>query len=169
MATTFESHTIYQIPEDQRYGRVSDLFSVWFSTNMTLLTVVTGALGPTVFGLSFGWSLLAAVAGNMVGAVFMALHAAQGPMLGVPQMVQSRGQFGSYGAVPIVILVIIMYVGFAASNYVVGGQALVQAMPGLNRTVGVLTIAIVIPTIVWPDSRGTHRFKNVIHRMQTIL
>ncbi|CAM3197522.1 TonB-dependent siderophore receptor [Komagataeibacter xylinus] len=26
-----------------------------------------------------------------------------------------------------------------------------------------------IPTIVWPDSRGTHRFKNVIHRMQTIL
>mgnify|MGYP003362560618 CR=1 FL=1 len=141
MATTFETHTIYQIPEDQRYGRVSDLFSVWFSTNMTLLTVVTGALGPTVFGLSFGWSMLAAVAGNMVGAVFMALHAAQGPMLGVPQMVQSRGQFGSYGAVPIVLLVIVMYVGFAASNYVVGGQALVQALPGLNRTVGVLTIA----------------------------
>ncbi|NHO57475.1 YceI family protein [Acetobacter lambici] len=27
----------------------------------------------------------------------------------------------------------------------------------------------VIPTIVWPDSRGTHRFKNVIHRMLTIL
>ncbi|WP_019086876.1 YciE/YciF ferroxidase family protein [Komagataeibacter europaeus] len=27
----------------------------------------------------------------------------------------------------------------------------------------------IIPTIVWPDSRGTHRFKNVIHRMQTIL
>ena len=141
MATTFETHTIYQIPEDQRYGRVSDLFSVWFSTNMTLLTVVTGALGPTVFGLSFGWSMLAAVAGNMAGAVFMALHAAQGPMLGVPQMVQSRGQFGSYGAVPIVLLVIVMYVGFAASNYVVGGQALVQALPGLNRTVGVLTIA----------------------------
>ncbi|KON62836.1 maltose/maltodextrin import ATP-binding protein MalK [Komagataeibacter europaeus] len=27
----------------------------------------------------------------------------------------------------------------------------------------------IIPTIVWPDSRGTHRVKNVIHRMQTIL
>ncbi|WP_242501366.1 cryptochrome/photolyase family protein [Komagataeibacter xylinus] len=26
-----------------------------------------------------------------------------------------------------------------------------------------------IPTIVWSDSRGTHRVKNVIHRMQTIL
>lgn len=26
-----------------------------------------------------------------------------------------------------------------------------------------------IPTIVWLDSRGTHRFKNVIHRMLTIL
>ncbi|MBE7620815.1 cytosine permease [Gluconacetobacter entanii] len=162
MATTFESHTIYQIPEDQRYGRVSDLFSVWFSTNMTLLTVVTGALGPTVFGLSFGWSLLAAVAGNMVGAVFMALHAAQGPMLGVPQMVQSRGQFGSYGAVPIVILVIIMYVGFAASNYVVGGQALVQAMPGLNRTVGVLTIAIVSLVPCCMGYRAIHVISKVV-------
>ncbi|CUW48616.1 purine-cytosine permease family protein [Novacetimonas hansenii] len=162
MAATFETHTIYQIPEDQRYGRVSDLFSVWFSTNMTLLTVVTGALGPTVFGLSFGWSMLAAVAGNMVGAVFMALHAAQGPMLGVPQMVQSRGQFGSYGAVPIVLLVIVMYVGFAASNYVVGGQALVQALPGLNRTVGVLTIAGVSLVPCCMGYRAIHVISKVV-------
>lgn len=28
---------------------------------------------------------------------------------------------------------------------------------------------VIIPTIVWLDSRGTHRFKNVIHRMLTIL
>ncbi|PYD75345.1 purine-cytosine permease family protein [Novacetimonas pomaceti] len=162
MATTFETHTIYQIPEDQRYGRVSDLFTVWFSTNMTLLTVVTGALGPTVFGLSFGWSMLAAVAGNMAGAVFMALHAAQGPMLGVPQMVQSRGQFGSYGAVPIVLLVIVMYVGFAASNYVVGGQALVQALPGLNGTVSTLTIAIVSLVPCCMGYRAIHVISKIV-------
>ena len=39
----------------------------------------------------------------------------------------------------------------------------VKGYPGARVLVGL------IPTIVWPDSRGTHRFKNVIHRMQTIL
>lgn len=123
-----EAHTIHPIPRDQRHGRVGDLFSVWFSANMTLLTVVTGTLGPVVFGLSFFWSFLALLLGNMTGAVFMALHAAQGPRLGVPQMVQSRGQFGLYGAVPVIFLVILMYIGFAASNCVVGGEALVQVL-----------------------------------------
>ncbi|OUI79686.1 transposase [Acetobacter tropicalis] len=37
-----------------------------------------------------------------------------------------------------------------------------------ERSVGI-GHSMLIPTIVWPDSRGTHRFKNVIHRMQTIL
>lgn len=119
MSTPIETHTIHPIPPDQRHGKVADLFSVWFSANMTLLTVVTGVLGPSVFGLSFFWSLLALVMGNVVGAIFMALHAAQGPRLGVPQMVQSRGQFGIYGSVPIIVLVVLMYIGFAASNCVV--------------------------------------------------
>ena len=55
-----------------------------------LLTVVTGALAVTVFKLSFVAALLALVLGNLVGGIFMALHSAQGPQLGVPQMVQTR-------------------------------------------------------------------------------
>ena len=46
------------------------------------------------------------VVGNTVGGVFMALHSAQGPQLGVPQMVQTRGQFGSYGSLLVIVLVI---------------------------------------------------------------
>lgn len=142
MSTPIETHTIHPIPPDQRHGKVADLFSVWFSANMTLLTVVTGVLGPSVFGLSFFWSLLALVMGNVVGAIFMALHAAQGPRLGVPQMVQSRGQFGIYGSVPIIVLVVLMYIGFAASNCVVGGQALAHVVPDFDGRLGVLFIAL---------------------------
>ncbi|WNM08796.1 cytosine permease [Komagataeibacter nataicola] len=142
MSTAFETHTIHQIPPDQRHGRARDLFAVWFSTNLTLLTVVTGALGPGLFGLSFTWSAIAVVLGNLAGAVFMALHAAQGPMLGVPQMVQSRGQFGFYGAVPIIGLVVLMYIGFVASNFVVGGQALHAALPITGRRNAILLIAL---------------------------
>ncbi|PHI96622.1 allantoin permease [Parasaccharibacter apium] len=150
MSTHLETHTIHPIPHTHRYGRVADLFSVWFSANMTLLTVVTGALGPAIFGLSLFWSVLALVLGNMVGAVFMALHAAQGPRLGVPQMVQSRGQFGIYGSVPIIVLVVLMYIGFAASNCVVGGEALAHVLPAFSGSRGVWAVAILtlVPCIM---------------------
>ena len=37
--------------------------------------------------------------GIAVGTVFMAFHASQGPWLGLPQMVQSRAQFGYRGVI----------------------------------------------------------------------
>jgi NCS1 family nucleobase:cation symporter-1 len=43
-------------------------------------------------------------AGALVGGVVIALASAQGPRMGIPQMVQSRGQFGRYGALLIVFL-----------------------------------------------------------------
>ena len=72
-------------------ARIGDLVG----SNIMLLTIVTGGLAVTVFGLSFGWAVAGLALGNLLGGIFMALHAAQGPTLGVPQMVQTRGQFGS--------------------------------------------------------------------------
>ena len=92
-----EQHTIYQIPLDQRHGKARHLFTLWFGANINVLTVVTGALATTLFGQSFLSGSVAILVGNLVGTIFMALHAAQGPRLGVPQMVQSRGQFGARG------------------------------------------------------------------------
>jgi nucleobase:cation symporter-1, NCS1 family len=108
-ATRLEIKTIQPIPLDQRHGTSGDLFTVWFGSNLMLLTIVTGGLGVTIFRLSFAWAVVALVIGNLVGAVFMALHAAQGPTLGVPQMVQTRGQFGSLGSLLVVGIVIVMY------------------------------------------------------------
>jgi hypothetical protein len=51
------------------------------------------------------------------------------PTLGVPQMVQTRGQFGSMGALLVVGIVIVMYVGFLSSNIVLGGEALAVSCP----------------------------------------
>ena len=96
-AGRLEIATIQPIPLDQRHGTYGDLFTVWFGSNLMLLTIVTGGLAVTVFALPFAWAVAGLAAGNLVGAVFMALHAAQGPTLGVPQMVQTRGQFGSLG------------------------------------------------------------------------
>jgi NCS1 family nucleobase:cation symporter-1 len=151
--TKIEQHTIYQIPTDQRHGTSRDLFTIWFGSNIMMLTIVTGALATTVFKLDFLSSIGAIALGNFVGAIFMALHAAQGPQLGVPQMVQTRGQFGSIGAVLVVGIVIIMYVGFLASNIVLGGQSLHTIAPGISQNALIVLIAVVsvIATIFGHD------------------
>jgi NCS1 family nucleobase:cation symporter-1 len=136
-----ERYTIFPIPLEDRHGRARDLFTLWFGANITILTVVTGALSTSLFKLPLGAALLAIVVGNLVGGVFMALHAAQGPQLGVPQMVQSRGQFGSIGALVIVAFVIVMYVGFVASNLVLGAQSLRSVAGGVSQPVAVAIIA----------------------------
>jgi NCS1 family nucleobase:cation symporter-1 len=137
-----ETSTIEPIPADQRHGRAADLFTVWFGSNLMLLTVVTGGLAVTVFALPFGAASLALVLGNLIGGVFMALHAAQGPTLGVPQMVQTRGQFGSLGSLLVVGIVIVMYVGFLASNLVVGGESLALLVAGVGEVPGILLVGI---------------------------
>lgn len=148
-----EQHTIYQIPLDQRHGTSRDLFTIWFGSNIMMLTIITGSLATAVFKLDFMSSCLSIIVGNMVGAIFMALHAAQGPQLGVPQMVQTRGQFGTIGAVLVVAIVIIMYVGFLASNIVLGGQSLHTIAGGLNEHALIIFIAVVsvIATIFGHD------------------
>ena len=78
----------------------------------------------TVFGLDLVWCVVAIVVGHLVGGVLMALHSAQGPQMGIPQMIQSRGQFGSYGALIVVVIAAVMYLAFFASNIVLAGQSL---------------------------------------------
>jgi len=141
-ATQLEISTIQPIGLDQRHGTARDLFTVWFGSNIMLLTVVTGGLAVTTFALPFASAVLALVVGNMVGAIFMALHAAQGPTLGVPQMVQTRGQFGSLGSLLVVGIVIVMYVGFLASNLVLCGESLAGVLPGVTETPGIVVVGI---------------------------
>src|SRR5271156_2504340 len=151
--TRLEISTIQPIALDQRHGTARDLFTVWFGSNIMLLTVVTGGLAVTVFALPFTWAVVGLTVGNLVGAIFMALHAAQGPTLGVPQMVQTRGQFGSVGALLVVGIVIVMYVGFLSSNIVLGGEALASLVPGWTDTPGIIVVGVlgVVATIYGYD------------------
>jgi nucleobase:cation symporter-1, NCS1 family len=148
-----EQHTIHPIAADARHGRARDLFTVWFGTNVMLLTVITGALAVTVFRLPFRWAVGSLLVGNLAGGLMMALHAAQGPTLGVPQMVQTRGQFGSRGALFVVAIVIIMYDGFFASNLVLGAQTLRVIAPGMGEIVAIVFLGgvSVIATILGHD------------------
>jgi len=141
-----EDSTIQPIPDAERHGKARDLFTIWFGSNIMMLTIVTGALATTVFGQPFWPAVAAIVIGNLVGAIFMALHSAQGPRLGVPQMVQTRGQFGSYGSLLVVVIVIVMYVGFFASNLVLGGQSLATMSSHISTDTGIVIVGVVSVT-----------------------
>jgi NCS1 family nucleobase:cation symporter-1 len=154
---SIERHSIDHIPACERHGRVASLFPIWFAANMQVTTIVTGALG-VILGLTLPWAVVALTLGNLFGAVFMALHSAQGPKLGIPQMIQSRAQFGYYGAIAPLVLVMPLYVGFYASGVVLGGQALASGahIPFIPAAVA-LSAAIAILTIYG---------YNIIHRLE---
>ncbi|WP_327242168.1 purine-cytosine permease family protein [Streptomyces sp. NBC_01320] len=145
-----EESTIQQIPPDQRHGRSRDMFTIWFGTNIMVLSIVTGALATTVFGQPVWSAALAIVIGNLFGAIFMALHSAQGPRLGVPQMVQTKGQFGAWGSVLIVAVVVCMYLGFFTSILVFGGESLASVIPALGKSGGTVVLAITsLAAAIW--------------------
>lgn len=140
-----EKRSIEFVPHAERYGTPRRLFTIWFSSNFQVTALMVGTLG-IASGLSFAWTLLGLLIGNLVGTIFMAAHSAQGPHLGVPQMIQSRAQFGVYGAaIPLLVMVTAAVLFLAASGVLMRDalKALVpisddQAIVG----VGILTFII---------------------------
>jgi purine-cytosine permease-like protein len=141
-APLLERHTIGYVPPTERHGRVRDLFTLWFGTNIAPLPIVTGALGPALYGLDLWWSLCAVVVGHLLGGGLMALHSAQGPRMGIPQMIQSRGQFGSAGALLVVVIAAVMYIGFFASNIILAGKSLNGIAPAMPVNAGIVLGAL---------------------------
>jgi nucleobase:cation symporter-1, NCS1 family len=58
-------------------------------------------------------------------------------------MIQSRAQFGYFGALLVVVVAVAMYVGFFASNLVLGGQSLNQLASGISVDTGIVICAVV--------------------------
>jgi len=157
-----EDKTIQPIPLNERHGKARDLFTIWFGSNIMIMTIVTGGLATTVFGLGFVPALVGIIIGNVVGGIFMALHSAQGPQLGVAQMIQTRGQFGSFGALLIVVIVVVMYVGFFAANLVFGGEAMAAVSPGISVDAGIIIIGVVSVIATIFGYRLIHAYARVL-------
>ncbi|ANZ18263.1 cytosine permease [Streptomyces noursei] len=141
MAGVVERRSIDVVPDDERHGSAVNQFTLWLGANLQITAVVTGALA-VVFGANAFWALIGLLLGNLAGGAVMALHSAQGPRLGLPQMITSRAQFGVRGAVVPLALVIVMYIGFFASGSVLAGQA-VGELTHLGGTAGIVLFAAV--------------------------
>ena len=96
VASRIETRSIDMVPDSERHGTPFSQFTLWFGVNTQIISVVEGALA-VVFGAPPIWAVLGLLVGNILGGAVMALHSAQGPRLGLPQMISSRAQFGVLG------------------------------------------------------------------------
>ena len=149
-----EIRSIDYIPQSERHGGLLSQFTLWLSANLQITAIVTGALA-VVFGGDVYWSLIGLFLGQVIGGVVMALHAAQGPQLGLPQMISSRVQFGVYGALIPIIAVCLMYIGFTASGCLLAGQAVAQLM-GIDDALAIGGFGAVIVVVTLFGYRVIH-------------
>src|SRR5450631_1282851 len=141
-----EKRSIDYVPIAERHGKVWHLWPVWFSGDANLATLAVGVLGITLGG-NLLWSSLAVVAGCALGTFFMAFHSTQGPQLGLPQMIQSRPQFGYSGALLVWAVALIAYIGYNAFNQVLAAQALHQLWPAIPATSPLAIIVFAIAAL----------------------
>ncbi|MBT2477531.1 cytosine permease [Streptomyces sp. ISL-94] len=150
-ADVIESLSIQHVPLAERHGKLWKQGPFWFQGNFQPFTLSLGFIGPGL-GLSLGWTVLASALGLAVGTFFMAFHASQGPQLGLPQMIQSRGQFGYRGVIVPLAATLFTFVGFNVVDTIIIGNGLNAVFGWDVTTLGIgITVAAVILAVYGHD------------------
>lgn len=149
MPSIIEQRSIDYVPWSERHGKVWHQGPFWFTSNFVLVALATGFTGPLA-GLGLGWTAIAVLLGAGIGTFFMAFHANQGPGLGVPQMIQSRAQFGTRGVLVALLPALVVYIGLNVFNMAMATQGLKSAGAGGADWlwyVGIVTVQAIIAII----------------------
>src|SRR5258705_6168120 len=140
MLKLIEKRSIDYVPIAERHGKVWHLWPIWFSGDAHLATIAVGVLGIGLGG-NLLWTAIAVITGCALGTFFMAFHSTQGPQLGLPQLIQSRPQFGYMGALLVWVVAMIAYIGFNAFNQILAAQT-VRSLYAGDSTVTILVFTI---------------------------
>src|SRR5690349_14050139 len=155
--TGLEVRSIDYVPLDERHGKLWHLGPLWFMSNAQIATLAVGLISITSGG-NLIWSLIAIVVGTLIGTFFMAFHSAQGPQLGLPQMIQSRPQFGYVGALLVWLFAYLQYAGFNVFNTVLAAQSLESTVHG-GQTLWIVILTIVPLVVALVGYDFIHRFE----------
>jgi nucleobase:cation symporter-1, NCS1 family len=155
-----EVRSIDWIPETERHGRIWHQAPLWFLGNFQYFSIPIGFVGPSL-GLSLVWSIVAGLLGILTGTVFMAFHAAQGPTLGLPQMIQSRAQFGYRGVVVPLFATLFTYVAFNVADQVLLAEGLHGAF-GWNADLVAIVCAVGAALLAIYGHDWVHRIFRVL-------
>jgi NCS1 family nucleobase:cation symporter-1 len=139
---TIEVHGMEPIPASARYGTVARVFTVWFTPNLVPAAFFIGTLVTLDFlKLGFAMSLLAIVAGNIIGSVVVGLLAMMGPRTGMAQMPLARLAFGKSIILP-GLLNWLSCIGWDGINSLFGAYAITILIPAVPFGLALLAIVI---------------------------
>jgi NCS1 family nucleobase:cation symporter-1 len=156
-----ETRSIDWIPDDERFGRVSHLGAIWFVGNINLTAMATGVTTLSV-GAGLGWTIVATVLGSLFGTFFMAFHSAQGPQLGLPQLVQSRPQFGYLGAaVTVWVFAFVNYVAYNTSDALLSGDGM-HVLFSIDPEIGYFIAGGIAAILALYGYRWIHRVNRLL-------
>ena len=136
---SIEHKSIDYVPLKERHGRVIDQGPFWFLGNFHFFTIAIGFVGPSM-GLNFGATALAGALGILFGTIFVAFHASQGAQLGLPQMIQSRAQFGFRGVSLVLVGTLFTFIAFNVADSILVARGL-DGILGWNQTAIILIAA----------------------------
>ena len=154
-----EARSIDYVPLGERHGKVWSQGPLWFMSNAQIATLAVGTFS-VIGGGNLLWSLIAIIGGALLGTFFMAFHSAQGPQLGLPQMIQSRPQFGYLGALLVWAFAYLQYAGFNIFNTILAGDALHRTVHGSAKLwiVVATVLAAVIALVGYDLIHGVERW-----------
>ncbi|KAG0660093.1 purine-cytosine permease [Maudiozyma exigua] len=121
-----ETKGIEPVGEDERNPdeSVVNASSMWFSANMVIAAYALGGLGPMIYQLNFGTSVLVIIFFNILGLLPVAYFSIFGCELGLRQMVLSRFLLGNLTARIFALINVVACVGWGVVNTVVSAQLL---------------------------------------------
>ncbi len=143
--SVIERRHLDHVPDTEWHGKVWRQGPFWFLGNFQPFTLALAFFGPVV-GLNGLWTSIAGIAGILFGAMFMAAHAAQGPTLGLPQMIQSRAQFGYTGVIVPLVATTLTFVGFNVVTAVIIKQGLFDIF-GWNTTAVAVVVTLIAASL----------------------
>ncbi|KAJ7636859.1 cytosine-purine permease [Roridomyces roridus] len=154
-----ETHGIAPIPEEERVDtKRFQLFMIWFSSNMNLTNLTSGAAGPVAFRLSFRDSAIVFLVADVLSLLIPATFGIFGPQLGTRSMVQARFSWGYYGAILPSIFNVASMMGYLILGVMVGGQLLAGASGHLSSTDGIVILTMLSFVVTFCGYKFIHWF-----------
>ncbi|CAK7199944.1 hypothetical protein SEUCBS139899_002631 [Sporothrix eucalyptigena] len=141
----FEDNGIKPIPIENRTNtQYSNLFTIFFTSMLSLLPLPTGVLGTLTFGLSLRDASLIILFFGILTIIPPAFLGIGGSQTGMRQQIQARYSFGLYFAIIPLLLNAATVTGFTLISAVVGGQTISALNPDkVSVTVGIVIICLV--------------------------
>ena len=134
--------------EEKTDDSILNAASMWFSANMVLPAYAIGALGPMVFDLNFGQSVLIIIFFNLLGLISVAFFSVFGAELGLRQMILSRYLVGNVAARIFSFINFIACIGWGIVNTVASSQVLNMVNPGHQCPLWAGCLVIIGATVI---------------------